>query len=203
MLDYKPLTHVLNNDRNNINKPLTKSLSLNNLPTNHSLPKTTSLRHSASNFRRSLRSVITGESPDIELTRLARKRWKQTLQIFKGLSYIVLLYAFCQWPHHLMLFTNAKNIQLSLNLVNIFKNFIFTEMAVTPYLYSGVNKMFLRQILKRNRRGNPCILMKHVFKRNCQIDNGHEKEYSQGMRITSESRRNLPITVISSSEESV
>ena len=203
-------THALKNDRSDINKPLTKCLSLNNLPTNHSLSRTTSLRHSASNFRRSLRSVITGESSDIELTRLARDRWKQTLQIFKGLSYIVLLFAFCQWPHHLMLFTNAQNIQLNSNLVNIFKIFIFVEIAITPYLYSGMNKMFLvayklllRKMLKRSQRSNPCILMKHVSKKSCHIDNGHGKEYSQGTRITSQSRHNLPIIVISSPEESV
>ena len=205
-----PDKHVFNNDRSDINKRLAKCQSLNNLPTNRSLSKTTSLRHSASNFRRSLRSVITGESSDIELNRLAHDRWKQTLQTFKGLSYIVFLFAFCQWPHHLMLFTNAQNIQLNPNLVNIFKIFFFAEIAITPYLYSGMNKMFLvayklllRKILKRSRRSNPCILMKHVFKKTCHIDNGHVKEYSQGTRITSRSRHNLPIIVISCPEESV
>ena len=109
-----------------------------------------------------------------------------------------------------MLFTNAQNIQLNPNLVNIFKIFFFAEIAITPYLYSGMNKMFLvayklllRKILKRSRRSNPCILMKHVFKKTCHIDNGHVKEYSQGTRITSRSRHNLPIIVISCPEESV
>jgi len=90
-------------------------------------------------LNRSFTNLVSGADGGVDaLTAFQIKRVKQTMKTLKVFTFVLLIFAICLLPHHVVgfMFHNVSHI------ARFFEILIYINAAVNPWIYAGMNKSY-------------------------------------------------------------
>lgn len=129
-----------------------------------------SFRESVTRAQRNLSSIITGADVESALSGFAAKRSRQTLLTLKMFTYIVLVFAVCMLPHHvikLMHATDARKHKNYFHYLDFLYVCIYVNAAINPWIYGFMNAQYriaLRRLFLFKRHHVATMMERHLFR---------------------------------------